>query len=232
MIITFEQCAVFAGLAPNEMIFGVTPSHSLLLSYLLNRKRGPEAVRKMIVADLRASLDIGAPKMAADLLVVLRWFLSDHPEARIGLQKAGEHPAGRAIAPRASCEADTMISIEQCREFSGLGSHEMVLGAAPTASHRSLLSSYLLNLRRGPVAVREMIVADIRASLNLGALNRAADLLTVLRLFLSDHPEARSPRDRDAHAYTRLFLVEETECKGARRATRNGRAPPCKTSYP
>ena len=92
VIITFEQCAVFAGLAPNEMILGATPSrkhHSLLLSYLLNRKRGPERMRKMIVADIRASLDIGAPKMAADLLVVLRWFLSDYPEARSAPEKLG-----------------------------------------------------------------------------------------------------------------------------------------------
>jgi hypothetical protein len=96
-----------------------------------------------------------------------------------------------------------MISIEQCRDYSGLASHEIVLGAAPTTRHRSLLFSYILNLRRGPVAVREMIVADIRASLDLGALDWAADLLAVLRLFLSDHPEARRHRDRNAPANTR-----------------------------
>lgn len=85
-MITFEQCAAFAGLAPSEMILEGAPSaahHSLLSSYLLNLRRGPNAVCKMIVDDIRASLDLGASKRAADLLIVLRRFLSDYPEARL-----------------------------------------------------------------------------------------------------------------------------------------------------
>ncbi|HEY8005357.1 MAG TPA: hypothetical protein VIE66_00805 [Methylocella sp.] len=115
-----------------------------------------------------------------------------------------------------------MISIEECRKFSGLASYEMVLDAGPTTKHRSLLLTYILNLRRGPVAVREMIVADIRASLDLGALDWAADLLIVLRLFLSDHPEARNSRDLDAPAYRRLYLVEKTDRKDPIRRRRSG----------
>jgi len=84
-----------------------------------------------------------------------------------------------------------MISFEQCRDFAGLAQNEIVLGSTPSAMHDSLLSSYILNLQRGPAAVRRMMVADIRSSLDLGALKQASDLLIVLRRFLSHHPEAR-----------------------------------------
>jgi len=85
-MVTIKQCGVFAGLAPREMVLGASPSarHCVLLSgYLLNLWRGPTVVRKMIVADLRVYLDLGAPEYAADLLLVLRRFLSDYPEARL-----------------------------------------------------------------------------------------------------------------------------------------------------
>ena len=84
-----------------------------------------------------------------------------------------------------------MITVEQCVDFAGLASHEMVLGAIPSTRHRVLLSSYVLNLWRGPKTVRKMIVADIRMWLNLGIPDYAADFLIVLRQFLSDYPEAR-----------------------------------------
>ena len=83
-----------------------------------------------------------------------------------------------------------MITVEQCAEFAGLASNETVLGATPSAKHRVLLSSYVLNLWRGPKTVRKMIVADIRMWLDLGRSDYAADLLIVLRQFLSDYPEA------------------------------------------
>jgi len=84
-----------------------------------------------------------------------------------------------------------MITVEQCAEFAGLAPHEMVLGATPSARHRVLLSSYVLNLWRGPKTVRKMIVADIRLWHDLGRPDYAADFLIVLRQFLSDYPEAR-----------------------------------------
>ena len=87
-----------------------------------------------------------------------------------------------------------MITLVQCADFTGLATNEMILGATPSAQHRVLLSGYLLNLWRGPINVREMIVADIRLWLDLGRLNAAADLLIVLRQFLSDYPEARPDR--------------------------------------
>jgi hypothetical protein len=84
-----------------------------------------------------------------------------------------------------------MITVEQCAKFSGLASNETVLGATPSAKHRVLLSSYVLNLWRGPKTVRKMIVAHIRMWLDLGMVKESADLVVVLRQFLSDYPEAR-----------------------------------------
>lgn len=78
------------------------------------------------------------------------------------------------------------ITMAQCAALSGLGSNEMVLGVTPTAMHDSLHASYLLHPGRGWEAVRDMIVADIRASLDVGASKQAADLLIVLRRFLSE----------------------------------------------
>ena len=80
-----------------------------------------------------------------------------------------------------------MITVTQCAALTGLASDEMFLGMTPSAKHYSLLSSYLVNLSRGPVAVRSMIVADLRTILDLGASRQAADLLIVLRLFLSEY---------------------------------------------
>ena len=84
-----------------------------------------------------------------------------------------------------------MISLAQCRRIAGLKSHEMILCAEPSARHRSLLASYLLSLRWGESVVLDLILADLRSALDLGALTLAADLLLVLRCFLQDHPGAR-----------------------------------------
>ena len=86
-----------------------------------------------------------------------------------------------------------MISVSQCAAYAGLASSELLIGRPPSAKHHSLLASYVINLERGGIAVRNMIRADLRAFLDLGARERAADLLLVLRLFLSKYPAARYP---------------------------------------
>ncbi len=111
-----------------------------------------------------------------------------------------------------------MITMEQCKIFSGLLSNEMVVGPVPSPKHRARLSGYLLNLKWGEATVREMIVADIRAALDLGALIRAADLLVVLRLFLSDHPEARKRQGRNVVDW-RPAPMQESKCIGAPQAS-------------
>jgi hypothetical protein len=121
-----------------------------------------------------------------------------------------------------------VITMEQCKIFSGLLSNEMVVGSAPSPKHRARLTGYLLNLKWGQATVREMIVADIRAALDLGALNRAADLLVVLRLFLSDHPEARKCQDRNVVDW-RPAPMQEPKCIAAPPASTRDRADAHKT---
>lgn len=83
-----------------------------------------------------------------------------------------------------------MITLEECAKFAALETNELFTGAVLSTRHQSLLSSYLLNLKRGPRAVRTMIVSDIRAAIDLGASKYAADLVLVLRMFLSKCQEA------------------------------------------
>jgi hypothetical protein len=68
----------------------IRQTRSLLASYLLNLKRGPESVRDMMVSDLRCWLDLGAVQQAADLLIVLRQYLSEYPEARLMRHSGGQ----------------------------------------------------------------------------------------------------------------------------------------------
>jgi hypothetical protein len=102
--------------------------------------------------------------------------------------------------------SDLMITLEQCTASAGLAPNEIVLGSTPSAKHRSLLASYLLNLKRGPEGVRDMMVSDLRCWLDLGVAQQAADSLIVLRQYLSDYPEARLMRhsggQRDLSALT------------------------------
>ena len=124
-----------------------------------------------------------------------------------------------------------MITMEQCKAFSGLLSNEMVVGPAPSSKHRARLTGYLLNLKWGQTTVREMIVADIRAALDLGAINRAADLLVVLRLFLSEHPDARKRQDRNVVDWRPAPMQEPKRLSAPRPSTRD-RADAPKTLSP
>jgi len=115
-------------------------------------------------------------------------------------------------------EEKAMITLAQCAAFSGLASHEVIGGAVPSARHHKMLSSYLLNLDRGTLAVREMIVSDLRRFLDLGAEGRAADLMLVLRLLLSDYPEARCtpPEQRPAGLVPSLLIIHHLRSKNKR----------------
>lgn len=83
-----------------------------------------------------------------------------------------------------------MLNVQKLSTATPLHAGETVPGVAPSARRRVLLSSYLLNLWRGPEAVRDMIIADFCSATDLGASAQAADLLLVLRQFLEDWPEA------------------------------------------
>jgi hypothetical protein len=97
------------------------------------------------------------------------------------------------------------------------------MNSAFSPKHKSLLLSYVFNLKRGPSAVREMIVADIRLAIDLGASKRAADLLLVLRAFLSEYPEARivqqstpSRGGRQYRTYQARRIMGARKCVGSR----------------
>ncbi len=62
--------------------------------------------------------------------------------------------------------------------------------AATSGRRRQLLNGYLLNMGRGVIAVREMIVDDIRRFSELGASAYAAELAEVLSCFDASHPRA------------------------------------------
>lgn len=78
-----------------------------------------------------------------------------------------------------------LMTVARCAELCGLGPEEIVLGVSPSAMHDSLFDSYLLQRHLTWAGLRDMIVADLRMALDLGAKKRAADLLIVLRRFLS-----------------------------------------------
>ena len=85
-----------------------------------------------------------------------------------------------------------MITLTQCAELIGIAPNELDLCSVPSARHKSLLETYRFNLKRGEKAVCRMIIADFLRLRELGALERAADALLVLRLFLSEYPNAQS----------------------------------------
>jgi hypothetical protein len=93
-----------------------------------------------------------------------------------------------------------LATIAQCAALTGLGSHEMMLGIAPTTEHASLYASYLLLRSEGWewAAIVDAIVSDIRSSLDVGAPRRAADLLIVLRWLLAERHLQTVALNRDA----------------------------------
>ncbi len=93
-----------------------------------------------------------------------------------------------------------MIGLTRCARLAGLTSDEIFIGVEESDRHRKLLLTYLLNLHRGRRAVRNMILADLRGFVDLGAEARAADLLVVLRLFLSDCGDPAKPRPEGPRA--------------------------------
>ncbi|ARN80088.1 hypothetical protein B1812_02210 [Methylocystis bryophila] len=73
--------------------------------------------------------------------------------------------------------------------MAGLESERLVIGASIRPIHWRMLSSYLANLDKGPAVVCALITADLRTYLDLGATERAASVLIVLRLLLTQFPD-------------------------------------------
>jgi hypothetical protein len=98
-----ERCAEIAGLLPQELLLGVAPDskhHGLWESYRLNLHKGQDAVRAMIVADLRSALDLGAALHAASLLLVLRRLLAAAEQDSPPWDRPGKTKRNASDAPR------------------------------------------------------------------------------------------------------------------------------------
>lgn len=81
-----------------------------------------------------------------------------------------------------------MIPLRKCAAMAGLESERLVIGASLRPLHWRMLSGYLANLDKGPDVVCALITADLRTYLDLGATERAASVLLVLRLLLTQFP--------------------------------------------
>lgn len=85
-MLDIKQFCEASGLRMGDLVLGIAPSpkHRVLMSsYLLQLWRGHDAVREMMLTDIRSALDKQLMESAADLLQVLRQFLVDFPEARL-----------------------------------------------------------------------------------------------------------------------------------------------------
>lgn len=65
----------------------------------------------------------------------------------------------------------------------------MAHGVSPSNRHARILAGYLLNRKRGPLALRKMIQDDITRFIDLGARGYASELAEVLKRFESSFPQ-------------------------------------------
>lgn len=95
------QCKELAGLAPHEIVLGVSPSekHERLLAKYRRARRSQTVARAKIVADIRAAVSTGAKREAADLLIVLRRLLALGPGQKPDPGAAPPSPR-RSASPR------------------------------------------------------------------------------------------------------------------------------------
>ena len=86
-MITLEDCIALCGLKESEVLAIAEHEHipeiaAASLAYsLLKQSHGAEAIRLMIIEDIHAALERGDFYHAQRLLVCLKNFLDEHPEA-------------------------------------------------------------------------------------------------------------------------------------------------------
>lgn len=87
-MISREDCVALCGLTPDEIAAIAEHEHvpevaaTAVGRYLLNSNHGPEDIRNMIIDDIRAALNDGRVKHAAELLSALRHFMETHLDAQ------------------------------------------------------------------------------------------------------------------------------------------------------
>ncbi len=99
-LISISRCIALSGLAADEVVLGVTPvkRHAdLRQSYMLCLGDRQMAPRERMILDIRASLDLGATRLAADLFIVLRMTLAE--ELKKPRQRRRRN-AARDVSPR------------------------------------------------------------------------------------------------------------------------------------
>ena len=86
-MISLEDCIALCGLTEEEVLAIAEHEHlpeiaaTSLAQYLLSHERGSEAVRDMIVDDIRQAQSSGDKQHVLNLLHVLHHFLKAHPDA-------------------------------------------------------------------------------------------------------------------------------------------------------
>ena len=88
-MISIEDCIAFSGLTRDE-VFAIAEHEHLggvaaatLGRYLLDDLAGADAIRTMIVNDIRTARQAGDDEHAHELFLVLRQFLHDFPHGRM-----------------------------------------------------------------------------------------------------------------------------------------------------
>ena len=93
-MISREDCIALCGLDCEEIDAIAEHEHlgdvqaAALAQYLLHAAHGPEKIRSMIVDDIRTAVDQNRPAHAAQLLAVLRHFMTEHPDGMPGHRPA------------------------------------------------------------------------------------------------------------------------------------------------
>lgn len=86
-MISMQDCIALCGLKESEVLAIAEHEHvpeivaAGLASSLLKRAHGVEGIRHMIIEDIRAAHERGDLKHVHELLVCLKNFLDEHPEA-------------------------------------------------------------------------------------------------------------------------------------------------------
>jgi hypothetical protein len=100
-MITLQDCIALCGLDEAEVLAIAEHEHvpeivaAGLAETLLKRQRGVEEVRHMIIDDIRAAHQRGDARHVRELLVCLKSFLDQHPEAIPGgARPCAAPPAG------------------------------------------------------------------------------------------------------------------------------------------
>jgi len=86
-MISLEDCIAMCGLDREEIAAVAEHEHvpeiaaAALANYLLHRSGGKSEIREMLVDDIRAALANNRLGHATELLMALRHFMSEHPDA-------------------------------------------------------------------------------------------------------------------------------------------------------